>query len=136
MQLCMYAKVIRMLEKGYLPISLITYLKLREILDAVKTAIRKTYPDYDLLMQRLHLYYDMKLFTFGIDKDRNFIIQFPGIIQPYAQQPPRVYQIEIVPDQNRKADSYTHLQIDRPYISLNSETYVTIRYKELRTCKK
>ena len=33
----MYAKVIRILAKGYLPPSLVTPLKLQEILDAVKT---------------------------------------------------------------------------------------------------
>ena len=45
MKLCMYAKVIRILATGYLPISLITPLKLQEILDAVKTVIRKNNPD-------------------------------------------------------------------------------------------
>ena len=41
-----------------------------------------------------------------------------------------------VVDQNTQADSYTHLQIDRPYIALNSETYITIIQQELRTCKR
>ena len=39
-------------------------------------------------------------------------------------------------DQNTHADYYTHLQIDRPYIALNCETYITIRQQELRTCKR
>ena len=51
-----------------------------------------------------------------------------------------MYQIETVPvpiiDQNKQAHSYTHLQIDKPYIALNSETYITIRQQELRTCKR
>ena len=34
------------------------------------------------------------------------------------------------------ADSYMHLQIDRPHIALNTETYLTIRQQELRTCKR
>ena len=38
-------------------------------------------------------------------------------------------------DLNKKAHSYTHLQVDRPYITLNSETYITFRHQELRTCK-
>ena len=29
-----------------------------------------------------------------------------------------------------------HLQIDRPYIALNSETYISIRQQEFRTCKR
>ena len=73
----------------------------------------------------------MKLVTFGIDRDRNLIIKFPVFIQPYTQQPLILYQIETVPvpivEQNKQADSYTHLQIDRPYIAVNSETYITIR---------
>ena len=46
------------MEKGYLPISLITPSKLKEILSNVKIAIR-TNPDYDLVTDRLHLYYNM-----------------------------------------------------------------------------
>ena len=32
--------------------------------------------------------------------------------------------------------SYTHIQVDRPYIALNSETYIKTRQQELRTCKR
>ena len=81
----------------------------------------------------------MKLVTFGIDEERNLIIQFPIFVQPYTQQQLILYQIETVPvpiiDQNKQAHSYTHLQIDRPYIALNSETYISLRQRELRTCK-
>ena len=68
------------------------------------------------------------------------IIQFPVFIQPYTQQPLVLYQIETVPvsivDKNTKADSYTHLQVSKPYIVINTETYITIRQQELRTCKR
>ena len=56
--------------------------KLREILNDVKTAIQKSNPDYDLVIDRIHLYYNMQLVTFGIDKDKNLVIQFPAFIQP------------------------------------------------------
>ena len=139
-QLCIYTSAIRILAKGYLPISLVTPSKLREILNEVKTAIWTTNPDYDLVIDRLHLYYDMQLVTFGIDKDKNLIIQFPVFIQPYTQQPLILYQLETVPvpiiDQNTQAQSYTHLQVHKPYIALNSETYISIRQQELRTCKR
>ena len=139
-QLHIYATSIRILAKGYLHISHITPSKLREILSKVKVAIRKSNPDYNLVIDRLHLYYDMKLVTFGIGNERNIIIQFPVFIQPYTQQPLILYQIEtvLVPiiDQNTQAQSYTHLQINKPYIGLKSETYITIRQQELRTCKR
>ena len=66
-QLHIYMKAIRILAKGYLPISLITPYKLQEILNSVKETILKSNADYDILIKRLHLYYDMKLVTFGID---------------------------------------------------------------------
>ena len=96
-QLCMYAKAIRILLKGNLPISLIPPSQLQHILNAVEKAIQTINPDYDIVIIRLHLYYDMKLVTFGIDRDRNLMIQFPVFILPYTQQPLILCQIETVP---------------------------------------
>ena len=70
-QLHMYEKAVGILSKGYLPISLLPPLKLQEILTEVERAIQTTNPDYDIVIKRLHLYYDMKLITFGIDRDNN-----------------------------------------------------------------
>ena len=78
-QLCICTLAIRTLAKGYLPISLVTPSKLREILNKVKTAIWKTNPDIDLVIERLHLYYNMQLVTFGIDKDKNCIVSISSI---------------------------------------------------------
>ena len=110
---------------------LVTQLKLQQIIIAVKESLIKTNPEYDIVIKRLHLYYDMKLVTFGIDRKRNLIIQFPIFVQPYTQQPLILYQLEMVPvpkvDENTKAQSYTELKIKKPYIALNSETYINIR---------
>ena len=112
-QLHNYAKVIRILAKGYLPITLVTSLKLQEILALVKEILTKTNPDYDIVIKRLHLYYDMKLVSFGIDRKRDLIIQFPIFIQSYRQQPQILYQLETVPlpviDKNTRTDTYTQL---------------------------
>ena len=93
-QLCIYEKVITILSKGYLPISLLLPSKLCEILKEVKKSIQKMNPDYDIVIKRIYLYYDMQLVTFNIDRDRNLIIQFPVFIQPYTQQLLILYQIE------------------------------------------
>ena len=69
-QLHVCASPIRILARGYLPISLVTPSKLKEILNEVKTAIQATNPDYDLVIDRLHLYYDMQLVKFGINKNK------------------------------------------------------------------
>ena len=107
-QLHIYATSIKILVKGYLPISFVTSSKLREILNNVKTAIWKTNPDNDSVIDRLHLYYDMQLVTLPVP----------------------------IIDQNMQAQSYMHLQVNKSYIALNSKTYISIRQQELRTCKR
>ena len=81
--------------------------KLEAILEQVKMVLGRTNKDYDLVWTRLYLYYDMKLVTFGIDSQRNLIIQFPVFVQPYTQTRLILYQIETVPvpvlDTNYKA---------------------------------
>ena len=82
----------------------------------------------------------MQFVTFGVDRDMNLIIQFLVFIQPYTQKPLILYQLETVPvpilDRNTKAKSYTYLRIKKPYIALNSETYISLRQQELRSCKR
>ena len=62
-QLRSYVSAIRVLAKGYLPTALITPSKLQGILAEVKKLLQHTNPDYALVLDRLHLYYDMQLVT-------------------------------------------------------------------------
>ena len=115
-QLRSYVSAIRVLVKGYLPNTLITPSKLQGILAQVKKSLRHTNPDYALVLERLHLYYNMQLVTFGIDKDMNHVIQLPVFIQPYTQKPLILYQLEtvLVPilGTNTETQSYTHLKVE------------------------
>ena len=108
-ELITYVSAIKILAKRYLPNTLIKPDKLQEILTEVKKSLHITNPDYNLVLDRLHLYYDMQLETFSIDKDMNLIIQFPVFIQPYTQKLLILYQVEMVPvqilDKNTKAQS-------------------------------
>ena len=88
-----YSKAIRILTKRYLPITVITPSKLEAILKQVQIAIAKTNQDYGLVLNRLYLYYDMKLVIFGIDSQKNLIIQFPVFVHPYMQTKLTLYQI-------------------------------------------
>ena len=139
-QLRQYSQAIRVLSKGYLPITLLSPSKLNIILEKVRDTVQKENKDYDILIKRLYLYYDMKLVTFGIDDMRNLIVQFPVFVHPHNQQHLTLYQLETVPvpiiDKNENAQSYTHLKVTKPYIALNSETYISLRIQELETCKK
>ena len=97
----LYSKAIRVLSKGYLPISLFLPSKLETILKEVRIAIAKSNKDYDLVLTRLYLYYDMKLVTFRIDNQQEFDCAIPCIhVQPYTQKRLIMYQIETVPAPN------------------------------------
>ena len=126
--------------KGFLPTTLITPSKLQRILAQVKKSLQHTNLDYALVLERLHLYYDMQLVTFGIDKDMNLVIQFLVFIQPYTQKPLILYQLEtvlvLILNTNTETQSYTHLKVRKPYPALNSETYISLTHQELRSCKK
>ena len=128
------------MSKGYLPVSLLLPSKLAKILHEVKQVLLKTDKNYGLVIKGMYKYYDMKLVTFGIDQNRNLIIQFPVFVQPYTQKPLTLYQVKTIPasilDMNKKADSYTWIRIDKPYIALNPDTYISMQTEELRMCKK
>ena len=96
--------------------------------------LARTNKDYDLVLTSLYLYYEMKLVALDIDNQKNLIIQFPVFVQPYTQT--RLTVSVPILDTNHQAQSYTQLQIDKPYIALNEETYITLHPQELNTCKK
>ena len=67
-QLHTYVSAVRVFAKGYLPSALIKPAKLQEILTEVRKTLQITNPDYNLLIDRLHLYYDMPFVTFVLIK--------------------------------------------------------------------
>ena len=139
-QLHTYVLAIRILMKGYLPNTLIKPDKLQDYSNISQKLLHINNQDYTLVLDRLHLCYDIQLITIGIDKDMNIVIQFPVVIQPYTQKPLILYQLETVPvpilDRNNEAQSYMHLQVRKPYIALNSEMHISLRQQELRSCKR
>ena len=124
-QLKSYVSAIMIVSKGYLPTTLITPSKLQEILAEVTKSLQQSNQDYALVLDRLHLYYNVQLVTFGIDKEMNLVIQLPVFIQPYIPKPLILYQLETVPvpilHTNTEAQSYTHLHVTKPYIALNTK---------------
>ena len=135
-QMQSYVSAIMVLAKAYLPTTLVTPRNFGR----GQQSLQHTNPHYALVLERLHLYYDMQLVTFRIDKNMNLVIQFLVFIQPYTQKPLILHQFETVPvlilDTNTEAQSFTHLKVRKPYLALNSETYISLTHQELRSCKK
>ena len=116
------------LAKGYLPISLITPLKSQEILNSVKETLITTNPDYDIVIKSLHLYYDMRLVTFRIDRKKepnNIISNFCAVLYTttvniiLTGNSPSTHIV----DKTTKADSYTQL--------LDKETIFSIKNRDV-----
>ena len=82
----------------------------------------------------------MKLVTFGIDNKKNLIVQFQFLFSCIPRKRLIMYQIETVPvpivDKNEHAQSYTELKVEKPYIALNKEMYITLCSQELKMCKR
>ena len=80
----------------------------------------------------------MKLVTYAIEENSTLLVTFPIFIQDHNRQPLTVYEIETVKvpikDENTKANSYTEIQISKPYISQKTDYYIQLRIQELRMC--
>ena len=105
-QLCIYAKAVRILAKGYLPISLIIPLKLQEIND-----------------RRRNLIIQFPIFMQPYTQPPLILNQLETVLLPIV-------------DKNPKPDSYTEFQIKKPHLALNSKMYINIRQQELATFKR
>ena len=66
--------------------------KLEAILQQMQLAITKMNQHYEIVLNRLYLYYNMKLVTFGIDYQKNLIFQFSHICTTI-----HTYKISFVP---------------------------------------
>ena len=93
-ELKLYSRASEFYQKAIYPFHCYLHPNWKRFLNEVRIAITKSNKDYDLVLTRLYLYYDMKLVTFRIDSQRNLIVQLPVFVQPYTQKRLVMYQIE------------------------------------------
>ena len=105
----------------------------------VKEVLQNSHPGYILAFPHISYYYDMKLVTFGVDSSSSLVITFPIFIRPIHSVPLVLYEIEVidvpVEDDDHTRDSYTKVQITKPYIAANENHYIQLQITELRMCK-
>ena len=128
------------LGQGYLPQELFPDDRLQSILEEVREMMRAKYPDYVLAADHISHYRDMKLVTFAVDKEsHSLIVSFPVFVKDYQRAPLSIYEIESVhvpiKDKNKHADSYSKIQITKPYIAVGQDYYIQLRMTELIMCK-
>ena len=74
----------------------------------------------------------MKLVTLAVDQmTHSLIVVFPVFVQDYRRPLLSLYEIESVPvpipDENKRANSYSMVQIRKPYIVAGAEYYIELR---------
>ena len=82
----------------------------------------------------------MKLVTFAVDQQsHSLIVTFPVFIQDFRRPPLSLFEIEAVPvpipDENKKAESYSQIELAKPYIAVGMEYYIELRMTEMIMCK-
>ena len=129
---------IGILSTGHLPPLLFLPTVLQNITANAIEMVHKTHPDYDLAIEHITEYYDMKLATFGLDSDNSMVVAFPVFVQDHASEPKTLYEIEMVkvpiPDKNKEADSYSEVKYSKPYLAINDDYYIQLRIQELCMC--
>ena len=133
-------KGIETLGQGKLPRELVSDTQLCTMLKEVRSMIRKQFPDYELADNSILHYRDMKLVTFSIDREtHSLIISFPVFVKDFRQPPLKLYEVDTVavpvPDRNSKADSYTKVRINKPYLAAGDDYYIQLKMTELVMCK-
>ena len=72
----------------------------------------------------------MELATFGIDRTKSLVVAFPILIKPIKTKHLTLYEIETVPipitDTDTAADSYSEVQISKPYIATTDNHYIQL----------
>ena len=133
-------KGIATLGQGKLPRELVSNTRLRSMLKKVRSMIQKQFPDYELADNSILHYCDMKLVTLSIDREtHSLIISFPIFVKDFHQPPPKLYEVDtiVVPvlDHNRKANSYTKVQIQKLYLVADNDYYIQLKMTKLVICK-
>ena len=131
---------ITVLSQGRLPQEFFSDSRLKDILNEVQTMVHKRYPNYALAAEHISHYRDMKLVTFAVDQQsHSLIVTFPVFIQDFRRPPLSLFEIETVPvpipDENEKADSYSQIELAKPYIAVGAEYYIELRMTEMIMCK-
>ena len=105
---------IGILSTGHLPPLLFPPIVLQNVTANAIEMVCKTHPDYDLAIEHITGYYDMKLAMYGLDSDGSMVVAFPVFVKDHASEPKTLYEIETVkvpiPDKNKEADSYSEVQ--------------------------
>ena len=133
------------LSNNLLSHSVIAPNVLKSLLDHVKEQLSEKYPDYELIIDEVHQYYNLPLISF--DYQEGILgIQIPLSIKPRLQEPLVLFNIKSIPvpfhvnealvDENESKYTYTQVPTTTEILAMSSDTNINLDYKELGQCIK
>ena len=133
------------LSNNLLSHSVIAPNVLKNLLDHVKEQLSEKYPDYELVIDEVHQYYNLPLISF--DYQEGILgIQIPLFIKQRLQEPLVLFNIKSIPvpfhvndvlvDENESKYTYNQVPTTTEILAMSSDTNINLDYKELSQCIK
>ena len=133
------------LSNGLLSHSVIAPDVLKDLLDHVKEELTEKYPEYELVIDQVHEYYNLPFVSF--DYQGGILgIQIPLFIKLKLQEPLYLYNIRSIPvpfhinkdmiDETENEFTYTHVAPSTELLAMSSDTYINLEKTQLEQCIK
>ena len=134
------------LSTGRLNHHVISASNLTCYLKHIEEVIKIDYPNYELAMKNINQYYDMNLVSF-IVKDAVLYIHIPVFLKLREQPMLDLFRVsatpipydpaEMTPSQTGEwIGQYTKVNLEKEYLAMGKEIYLTFEQNELDNCKK
>ena len=116
---------------------------LEALIQHVKQELIEKYPDYELVLDQVHEYYNLPVSTFFYSNG-SLVIHIPLYIKPKLQEPLLLYDIASIPvpyhmnealiSDEESSHVYTHVKPSTEILAMSSDTYINLNYKQLEQC--
>ena len=133
------------LEKGELSHRVIPHRELANMLKHVKEQIEMHYPEYELVLEDTHNYYNLPLVVYSYEQGV-LGIQIPVFLKPRLLLPLHLYNLRTVPvpfhmneqemDSTESKLTYTKLIPSTEILGMSSDTNINLDSKMLEECYK
>ena len=128
------------LSRGFLPVELFSPTHLSETSSMALSLLHRHNPDYVLALPHLSDMYNLPLVTFGVEESGRLLVCYPVFVKEFRRDPMELFQVEtiMVPieDIDSSKNSYSRVQITKPYLAVNADYYIELTTSELVSCKR
>ena len=133
------------LERGELSHRVIPHREMNKIVEHVISLVQTRYPEYELVLQDTHNYYNLPLVVYAYNKGV-IAVQIPMFLKLKTQEPLHLYSLRTVPvpfhineqEMEDTESKYTHTKLipSTEILGMSSDTFVNLDKSALEECYK